>query len=145
MKYLIFLALLACSLVASTLTDGKTYLMWQDVPENRGVVLTWEEAKMECELLDLGGHDDWWLPSEDELVSIVDNRRPAGRKILKGFVYYKPSAYWTSSTYAWNAPHAWAVDFKNGSSHTLEKSQRRFVRCVRCSDFKECLQRFYEH
>jgi hypothetical protein len=123
--------------------DRTTAFMWQDVPENRGVVLTWDEAKGECELLDLGGYDDWWLPSESELATIVDTSRPIGRKIKKGFTYYKGAAYWTSSTYAWNAPHAWVIDFSSGSSYTLEKSRRRFVRCVRCSDFKACLQRFY--
>jgi len=124
-------------------TDEKTALMWQDVPQNKGAVLTWQEAKEYCEALGQEGYDDWWLPSESELATIVNLERPEGRRIKTGFTYYRGSPYWTSSTYAWNAPHAWVVDFGSGSSYTLEKSQRCFVRCVRCSDFKACLQRFY--
>jgi len=127
------------------LTDPATAFMWQDVAENRGVVLTWDEAKENCEALDLAGFDDWWLPSESEMATIVDTSRPTGRKIKTGFVYYKKNAvYWTASTYAWNAPHAWVVDFGTGASYTLPKEERRFVRCVRCSDFKRCIELFYE-
>jgi len=125
--------------------DEQTALMWQDVPENRGVLLTWQEAKEECEMLDQEGYDDWWLPSESELASIVSLDRPAGRKIKTGFTYFKGGPYWTSSTYAWNAPYAWVIDFGSGNSYSLEKTKRCFVRCVRCSDFKECLQRFYNN
>ena len=119
--------------------------MWQDVAENRGVILTWSEAKENCESLDLEGYDDWWLPSESEMSTIIDNSRPTGRKIKTGFIYYKKnSAYWSASTYAWNAPHAWVVDFGNGATYTLPKEERHFVRCVRCSDFKKCISLFYE-
>ena len=128
---------------AQGLTDENTALMWQDIPENKGVLFTWDEAKEYCDALDQGGYDDWWLPSESELTSIVSLQRPEGRRIKTGFTYYKGAPYWTSSTYAWNAPHAWVIDFGTGSSYSMEKTQRCFVRCVRCSDFKECLQRFY--
>jgi hypothetical protein len=118
--------------------------MWQDAAENRGVILTWPEAKENCEELDFEGFDDWWLPSESEMATIVDMTRPAGHRIKNGFVYYKSnSVYWTASTYAWNAPHAWVIDFGTGASYTLPKEERRFVRCVRCSDFKKCIELFY--
>ena len=137
--------LISMGLNARVLVDPDTAFMWQDVAENRGVILTWNEAKENCEELGLDGFDDWWLPSESEMTTIVDISRPAGRKIKKGFIYYKKNAtYWTASTYAWNAPHAWVVDFGNGASYTLLKEERRFVRCVRCSDFKKCIELFYE-
>jgi len=147
------LRLLAAAILGSQLllatpqnvhTDNATGFMWQDVPENRGVIHTWDEAKEYCDRLDHAGYDDWWLPSESELFTIVDTSRPAGRKIQPGFVHFKPGAYWTSSTYAWNAPDAWAIDFGSGTSYSLEKSQHRFARCVRCTEFKRCLQLFYE-
>lgn len=139
---LLFVAVIA---QAHLLIDENTAFMWQDVAENRGVILTWEEAKENCESLDYAGFDDWWLPSESEISTIIDNSRPSGRKIKKGFIYYKKnSSYWTSSTYAWNAPHAWVIDFGNGASYTRPKEERHFVRCMRCSDFKACIKRFYE-
>lgn len=124
--------------------DEATYLMWQDVPENRGMTLNWEEAKAYCGALELEGFGDWWLPSESELISIVDLERPEGRRIQKGFRYVRGAAYWSSSTYAWNAPHAWLVSFASGTALTDEKAKRHFVRCVRCSDFNECIERFYK-
>ena len=145
MRKTLFLLLFSLVLGARTLTDDATAFMWQDVAENRGVILTWHEAKESCEALDQAGFDDWWLPSESEMATIVDNSRPNGRKIKKGFVYYKRnSTYWSASTYAWNAPHAWVVDFGNGASYTLAKEERHFVRCVRCSDFKRCIELFYQ-
>jgi len=132
-------------LYARVITDEQTAFMWQDVAENRGVILTWDEAKENCERLDLAGFDDWWLPSESEMATIVDNSRPNGRKIKTGFIYFKKNAvYWSASTYAWNAPYAWVIDFGNGATYTAPKEERHFVRCVRCSDFKKCIALFYE-
>ncbi|MEA2110775.1 MAG: DUF1566 domain-containing protein [Campylobacterota bacterium] len=144
MKFIGFL-LFTCNLLLATpfVIDNKTALMWQDIPENKGVIFTWEEAKEYCEELDIANYDDWWLPSEEELSTLVDSNRPQGRKILKGFIYYKAKEYWTSSTYSWNAPYAWVISFANGTSYSLLKKKQRFVRCVRCSDFKECLEKFY--
>jgi len=136
--------LLFSILSGRTLVDADTFFMWQDTAENKGVLYTWEDAKEYCEALDLEGFDDWWLPSESELVTIVDASRPEGRKIKKGFIYYRNNgAYWSASTYAWNAPHAWVVDFGSGASYTLPKGEYRFARCVRCSDFKRCIELFY--
>ena len=116
------LFLLHVSLLAAPLfVDNKTALMWQDTAENRGTLYTWDEAKFYCEELTLENYDDWWLPSESELSSILDTSRPKGRMIKKGFIYYKPEPYWTSTTYSWNAPHAWAISFENGRSASGRK------------------------
>ncbi|MEA1918466.1 MAG: DUF1566 domain-containing protein [Campylobacterota bacterium] len=140
----LFLLLLHVTLSAATLhIDTETALMWQDVPENRGTLYTWDEAKAYCEELDLENYDDWWLPSEAELVTIVDTSRPKGRMIKKGFIYYKGKPYWTSSTYSWNAPEAWVISFNNGASYSEDKHQSLHVRCMRCSDFKVCIEKFY--
>lgn len=131
------------SLYSGILVDEKTYLMWQDVPENKGTLHTWNDAKEYCKELDDAGFSDWWLPSEQELVSIVDTTRGEGRMIQKGFIYFKPRYYWTSTTYTWNAPHAWAISFQTGYSMAVEKEKQLHARCVRCSDFKLCLKYFY--
>ncbi len=141
---LLWLSCVTVLLGAEPYIDESTALMWENVPENKGVIYTWQEAIDHCEMLDYGGFDDWWLPSESELTSIVDTTRPKGRQIKKGLVYYKPAPYWTSTTYAWNAPHAWVIDFGMAISYSVDKTERRFARCVRCSDFKKCLQLFYE-
>ena len=51
-----------------TVTDNVTDLVWaQDVSE---ASMTWEEAIEYCENLELGGYDDWRLPTVKELWSL---------------------------------------------------------------------------
>ncbi|MDM8517437.1 DUF1566 domain-containing protein [Desulfobacterales bacterium HSG16] len=51
-----------------TVTDNITGLMWQQVPVDNG--FSWQEASDYCESLDLGGYDDWRIPTTKELFSI---------------------------------------------------------------------------
>ncbi|MGQ1891509.1 Lcl C-terminal domain-containing protein [Thermophagus sp. OGC60D27] len=53
-----------------TITDLNTGLMWQSIPDSED--FTWDEAVEYCENLELGGYDDWRLPSCKELYSISD-------------------------------------------------------------------------
>ncbi len=141
-KFLVFF--LHVTLLSAPLhVDNATAFMWQDVPENKGTLYTWDEAKEYCQELDLGDFEDWWLPSEAELASIVDIKRPQGRRIQNGFIYYKAKPYWSASTYSWNAPDAWVISFDSGISYSQKKEMSLHVRCVRCSDFKACLEKFY--
>ncbi|WP_111707315.1 Lcl C-terminal domain-containing protein [Lutibacter citreus] len=50
--------------------DNNTGLMWEQIPTTDE--FTWEEAKEYCENLELGGYDDWRLPSLKELYSVAD-------------------------------------------------------------------------
>jgi len=53
-----------------TVTDLNTGLMWQEVPSSEN--FTWQEAVDYCIELELGGYDDWRIPSCKELYSISD-------------------------------------------------------------------------
>ncbi|OON99856.1 MAG: hypothetical protein ATN35_10760 [Epulopiscium sp. Nele67-Bin004] len=53
-----------------TITDNSTGLMWQQIPVD--YKMTWSEAVEFCENLELGGYDDWRLPTADELFSLSD-------------------------------------------------------------------------
>lgn len=53
-----------------TITDNVTGLMWEQIPESTG--LTFEQAQAYCESLELGGYDDWRLPTLKELFSLSD-------------------------------------------------------------------------
>jgi len=59
-----------------TVSDLATGLVWQQADD--GVSREWQESLEYCEVLDLGGSDDWRLPDVKELQSIVDyTRSPA--------------------------------------------------------------------
>jgi len=63
----------------------------------------------------LGGYDDWFLPSKDELnvmYSVLGTASP-------GIGSYARSFYWSSSEYDFN--NAWTVNFKDGQQFDREK------------------------
>jgi len=53
-----------------TVTDKVTGLMWQQVPPE--AFYSWSEAQTYADNLDLGGYDDWRLPTMKELLSLAD-------------------------------------------------------------------------
>ena len=55
--------------------DKSTDLAWQDNEDVKTVTKNWEDAKTYCSDLPLGGYDDWYLPSIDELKTIVDKSK----------------------------------------------------------------------
>jgi hypothetical protein len=111
--------------------DREKGLMWQDIPANKELLFTWEEAKEYCGYLRFYGHEDWWLPSEEQLVTLVNMKRKKGKRIHPAIREFRGAPYWTLTTYAFNAPHAWYVNFYDGVSISVEKKWRFHVRCVR--------------
>lgn len=112
-------------------------LMWQDIRANKELLFSWEEAKEYCEDLRFHGYEDWWLPEESQLALLIDMKRKKGKRIRKEFRYFKPAPYWTATTYAFNAPHAWYIDFDTGYSRSEIKDKKFFVRCFRRVASKE--------
>ncbi len=53
-----------------TITDNVTGLVWQQIPVSEN--MSWEEAIEYCENLELGGYDDWRIPTAKELFNISD-------------------------------------------------------------------------
>ena len=111
-----------------TVTDKVTGLMWQR--EDDDVMRTWVSAISYCENLTLGNHNDWRLPNEYELQSIVDYGRydPAiDTTVFPGTI---GNFYWSSSTF-YLTDCAWGVSFYYGSVDGSGKMYRYSARCVR--------------
>jgi hypothetical protein len=110
-----------------TVTDFKTGLMWQKATQL--MPRTWTEAEAYCNGLVLGGHEDWRVPSIDELVTLIDYSRSIPATDLVFHCVY--SFYASSTTCATSEDYAWYVYFYNGSVEERHKDNAEYVRCVR--------------
>ncbi len=120
-------------------TDNVTGLHWQDDSIVATNEITWQEAKDYCQNLSLGGHNDWRLPSIEELESIIDYGRHGGD--IQGsigaidFIFENMKSsnlwYWSSTAYSFFALDMWIVNFYNGDDHATDKSNDYSIRCVR--------------
>lgn len=129
----IALVLIMCiySIASDVVVDEDTGLMWQDSADVSVVKKDWDNAMgYYCTGLELGGYDDWRLPSIDELMSIVDKSRyePAIKKIFNNT---KNTWYYSSSDYEGDSSRAWLAHFRSGGDGYGDKSAMRYVRCVR--------------
>ena len=147
--FILFFSVIVLSLSAGTLkdngngtiTDETTKLMWQKSDD--GIPRTWLNANSYCNELNLGGYDDWRLPTLDELKTIVDKNfiPPSINPIFN----CKKTLYWSSSSYENNTNYAWAIHFYYGFAYWRLKSNYNLVRCVRdikekildCSQYKD--------
>lgn len=77
-----------------------------------------------CADLTLGGHDDWFLPSRDELVLMYTNLKNNGNK---GNLH--ANHYWSSSD--WSTDSAYYVFFATGGPGQDSKTDPDRVRAVR--------------
>jgi hypothetical protein len=112
-----------------TVTDTTTGLMWQKA-ETRA--MSWEEALVYCERLELAGYNDWRLPNYHELLSIVDYDKAKMPSIDTNFFPDANAfAYWSSSTYVYDTNNAWNINFDGGSANGGGKSANYYVRAVR--------------
>jgi hypothetical protein len=124
--------------------DPATGLAWTG--HDNGSNVDWNEAKSYCRALNLGAHQDWRLPTIDELHAIFDasasdtlifntvpyKYRIKGGLILTGFTY------WSVTQEPSEPAAAWLFDFIDGmdgtriSSRVGDRSNTRAL-CVRGS------------
>jgi len=94
-----------------------------DAPEP----MKWNEALKYAKDLDAHGHQDWRVPTKDELNVLFNNRAAIGGFNVTGS---NPAGwYWSASEHLrWNA-----LDqrFSDGVRYNLTKARRSSVRCVR--------------
>jgi hypothetical protein len=122
---------------------------WQRCDD--GHVYNWDQASIYCANLHLGGHDDWRLPTKDELKSLVvcTNGTPTPLPDYPGHpnscgdgnvaLYTSPTIngqfscqsafYWSSSVYGEGS--MWIVSFSVGSTNYFPPAGSFPVRCVR--------------
>lgn len=113
-----------------TVKDDVTGLMWQRTAPT--AMFNWADAARYCADLSLAGHDDWRLPTEIELLSIVDDTVASGPAIdVATFPDTAAGYYWSSLPMADSPGNAWQVDFITGSAYDSDVLALLNLRCVR--------------
>jgi hypothetical protein len=89
-----------------------------------------------CKSLQIGGFDDWYLPSRDELAQLWRNLGP--RRANAPELFHEGAAeafqtdwYWSSTESASYSGFAWGIDFYNGYQYDVIKDTNFGVRAVR--------------
>ena len=89
-----------------------------------------------CRGLQIGGFNDWFLPSRDELAMLERNLGPNRKNTPElfragGAEAFDEEWYWSSTEYAQYSFYAWVVGFLNGGQGYGNKLNRHGVRAVR--------------
>lgn len=89
-----------------------------------------------CRNLQIGGFNDWYLPSRDELMMLWRNLGPCRKNTPELFREDAAEAfdtgwYWSSTEYAHDSSDAWVVGFYDGSQDDVGKDGYSGVRAVR--------------
>jgi hypothetical protein len=135
-----------------TVTDNNTGLMWQKCSagqnattcsgiastynwfQARGIFnLTYNPLNRDiCGSLELGGHNDWRLPTKKELITIVDySKVPSFNSTVFPNTGIN-TGYWSFTPDVSNSVNAWYVQFITGLvENDQAKSEKNYVRCVR--------------
>ena len=151
-----------------TITDRKTGLTWMRCSmgqrwdgrgcDGKAKRYNWSEANLAGQGVDFAGHQDWRLPANHELYSLVDcspkkvnsKKRDYGiERICSGYIY-DPTGnsvlptinnsraipiefdwYWSATVAENNSDLAWFVQFACGTYYVVEKYNEGLVLLVR--------------
>jgi hypothetical protein len=98
--------------------NGKQYFLAPITFEKK---LNWNDAIEYCKSLTVGGYNDWYLPTKDELKFIYQNKN---RNMMLA-----DTSYWSSSEYS--ALYAWFQTVSDGYQYYNTKVYDYRVRAVR--------------
>jgi hypothetical protein len=111
-----------------TVEDTVTGLVWQRVPAPD--TYDWWGARAYCAALDLGGRQDWTLPSRLELASILDVLRFPPSIDLVAFPGLGASEFFWTNSPALFSSLAFGIRFDEGFVYDHDPKSPGHVRCV---------------
>lgn len=130
--------------------DRISNMMWSEVNPVSGngpgaSPVVWQKSIRQCDDLIFGGHTDWRLPTEKELMEAhIHGMRNVGyngtgTERLAGKTQYNNSyfagdidlGFWSATTISNQLTHTWNVGMSNGSTFPADKSITYHVLCIR--------------
>ena len=102
----------------------------------------WQDAQQNAESAVFAGLNDWRLPNQKELQSIIENRCNEPTINLTAFPNASSDRFWSSSPYPGYTGYAWIVNFDNGYGYTgnYGESGSYAVRLVRGAENRDFLR-----
>lgn len=113
----------------NTLKDSVTSLVWQLTPDTARK--TQAQAALYCDALQLGGQDDWRLPTRLEYVSLLDEGMGSGYAMPADVSIDTVGAQWTASATGTAANQFFIVDDQFGTWTVGAETTTLGARCVR--------------
>ena len=112
-----------------SVTHALTGLTWQQAFVGKK---TWTDAGPYCDKLTLAGRTDWRLPTQTELLSIVDFTKQSPSIDSVMFPSTQTDHYWTASpgAPAYSGDVFWSCNFVDGYCNVGYPTEADYVRCV---------------
>ena len=112
-----------------TILDRLTDLTWEK--SINPTQLTWEDAILHCEGLNLGGNSDWRLPNIKEIRSLSDENKVQPSVNNTSFTGVTITKYWSSTSLPNQTTKAWYLDNNFGITTYDVKTATHSVWAVR--------------
>lgn len=114
-----------------TVTDTMTGLMWLQDDRNYGKKKQkWADGMKSCKKFEFAGHNDWRMPTVQELFSLVDFTKKE-YPLINNIFHLQGYWYWTTTEYVSTTGNAMIVYFNLGIVTITNKTNAYYVRPVR--------------
>ena len=117
--------------VGNVITDTRTGLMWESIPNSWSTPMTWDNAKIHCANLTVWWYTDWKLPNIRELMSIVDYSYSSSNYWYESKFTLVANVYRSSTTYGDDTADARSLDFNGANTDSSVKTSNNRVICTR--------------
>ena len=113
-----------------TVTDTQSGLMW--ISKDNGTPISWHDAQKYCEDLQVGGYNDWRMPTLAELASLYDpsEEGQGGYHTIK-FVTITSQSCWASET---RGDEAGRFNFTHGKEYWYRQQYKGATRVIAVRD-----------
>lgn len=110
-----------------TVVDTATHLMW--AARDNGSDIDWASARTFCAAFRGGGHDDWRLPTHDELAQLYDARHPRTAPCFaEGQVYVATDLIEITCFWLWTSDTRKATFGNTAGAFMFRSGQRGWLR-----------------